>query len=121
MLTRLTRPGVLLWVEGAALLAASVVIYWQRGLNGWLFALLLLAPDLAMLGYLAGKESGAAVYNLFHVTLWPLALAVYGWVDGSDTTLMLGLIWLAHIGMDRLAGYGLKYPADFKETHFNRL
>ena len=29
----------------------------------------------------------------------------------------LSLIWTAHISMDRMLGYGLKYPASFKFTH----
>jgi hypothetical protein len=30
-------------------------------------------------------------------------------------------VWFAHIGMDRLLGYGLKYPTDFKDTHLQRV
>lgn len=29
--------------------------------------------------------------------------------------------WLAHIGADRLLGYGLKYPSSFKDTHLQRV
>jgi len=29
----------------------------------------------------------------------------------------VSLIWIAHISMDRMLGYGLKYPASFKFTH----
>jgi len=33
----------------------------------------------------------------------------------------VGLIWLVHIGADRLLGYGLKYPTGFKDTHLQRV
>jgi hypothetical protein len=26
-------------------------------------------------------------------------------------------VWIAHIGFDRLLGYGLKYDTAFKDTH----
>ena len=39
----------------------------------------------------------------------------------SETAAKVALIWLAHIGMDRLLGYGLKYPSAFKDTHLQRV
>ncbi len=32
----------------------------------------------------------------------------------------LALVWFAHIGFDRMVGYGLKYPTDFFDTHLRR-
>jgi hypothetical protein len=32
----------------------------------------------------------------------------------------ISLIWLAHISFDRLMGYGLKYPGEFRRTHIQR-
>lgn len=46
---------------------------------------------------------------------------VYGLLRDDGLVLSLCLIWLAHIGMDRMLGYGLKYPTDFKDTHLGRL
>ncbi len=115
------RPAVLLRMEGAALLATSVVLYWVTG-ESWLwFALLLLAPDVSMLGYLAGPKVGAAAYNLFHAYPLPAALALYGLLAGSPLALSLALIWFSHIGMDRVVGYGLKYPTGPKDTHLQRV
>jgi len=31
------------------------------------------------------------------------------------------LIWLAHIGIDRALGYGLKYPTFFRDTHLQHV
>ncbi|MBA2694130.1 MAG: DUF4260 domain-containing protein [Rubrobacter sp.] len=113
--------GATLRVEGGALFLASVALYGANG-GGWLlFVVLLLAPDLSMLGYLAGVRTGAAVYNVFHAYPLPAALALYGVFTSGGVALSLALIWLAHIGVDRMVGYGLKYPTDFKDTHLNRV
>lgn len=113
----LTRPTLLLRVEGLALLSGAVAFYAHHGESWLLFALLLLAPDLSMLGYLAGTRVGAATYNLAHTTTLPIALAIAGlWLD-SNFMIALAAIWLAHLGMDRALAYGLKYPTHFKDTH----
>ena len=117
----MTMPAILLRCEGAALLAGSTVLYREYGGSWLLFALLILAPDLAMLGYLAGPRIGAVTYNVLHTVALALPLAVYGAVVDERWALSAGLIWLAHIGFDRLAGYGLKYPSAFKETHLARV
>ena len=117
----IARPRVLLRLEGAAVLALAVAGYRASGGNWWLFALLLLAPDLAALGYLAGNRVGAATYNLVHTYVLPLALLGYGLWGASPLALSLALIWLAHLGMDRAVGYGLKYATAFKDTHLGRV
>jgi hypothetical protein len=111
----------ILRLEGAAALAASVALYAHAGLSWPLFALLILAPDLAMLGYLIGPRAGAAVYNLVHTYALALPLALAGYWLASPLALALGLIWIAHIGMDRMFGYGLKYPSGFRDTHLGRI
>jgi hypothetical protein len=111
----------LLRLEGAALCLAALAGYWLSGASWWLFAILILAPDLSMLGYLKGPRVGAYAYNCFHVTLWPLALLVGGYLAGSALCVSIGLIWLAHIGIDRALGYGLKLPTDFRDTHLGRI
>jgi hypothetical protein len=70
-----------------------------------------------MLGYLRGTRVGAAVYNLGHSYPLPAAMSLAGAVWHHPLTLALGLLWLAHIGMDRLARYGLKYDVSFQHTH----
>ena len=117
----LSRPALMLRVEGATLLAGSVLLYWMGGGSWWLFALLLLAPDLAILGYLAGPRVGAAAYNVFHSYPLPAALGLLGLFVGAPLAVSVALVWFAHIGMDRLVGYGLKYPAGFKDTHLQKV
>lgn len=116
-----TMPRLLLHLEGAALLAAAVLLYAQLGASGAAFLLLLLAPDLSMVGYLRGPVLGSALYNLAHTTTAPLLLAGLALLLAQEPLLALALIWLAHIGMDRMVGYGLKYPTTFKDTHLGRV
>ena len=117
----LARPAAMLRVEGATMLVGSVLLYWTGGGSWWLFALLLLAPDLSMLGYLAGSRVGAVAYNAFHSYPLPAALGIFGMLAGAPLAVSVALVWFAHIGMDRLLGYGLKYPTGFKDTHLQRV
>jgi hypothetical protein len=118
---RFLRPAALLRVEGVALLVLSVLLYRVNG-GGWLmFGVLLLAPDLSMLGYLAGPQVGAAIYNTFHTYAMPAVVGALGMIFASPLTVAVALIWFAHIGMDRTVGYGLKYPSSFKDTHLERV
>jgi hypothetical protein len=110
-------PLVLLRLEGAALLAAAIYGYAEFGRSWLLFALLLLVPDLGMLGYIANPRIGAITYDLFHTSVGPMALLVVGIaVDGTSLT-AIAIIWFAHIGLDRALGYGLKYDDGFGSTH----
>ncbi len=111
----LGAPAALLRSEGALVLVAAVVAYHHLGGSWWLFAAFFLAPDLSMLGYLAGPRVGAACYNLVHTYLAPGALALIGAIDPS--VLPAAVIWFAHLGFDRFLGYGLKYPTTFGDTH----
>ncbi len=117
----LQSPSMLLRLEGAALLIGSLLLYIQLQASGWMFALLILAPDLSMLGYVAGVKLGSSIYNIVHIELWPIALIVYGLTASSAGVIPIGLIWLAHIGGDRLLGFGLKYPTEFKDTHLQHI
>ena len=111
----------ILRLEGAAALAAAIALYAHAGFSWPLFAILLLAPDLAMLAYLIGPRPGAAAYNLVHTYALSVPLALAGYLLASPIALALGLIWIAHIGMDRMFGYGLKYASGFSDTHLGRI
>lgn len=107
-------------LEGLVLLAASVAVYASN--PDWiLFAVLLLAPDLAMTGYLLGPRIGAITYNLAHLKILPLALGTIGLLTGNTLEIQLALIWFAHIGMDRALGYGLKLETGFSNTTLGKI
>ena len=117
----LTQPTHLLRLEEAALLILTLALY-HRLHAGWvLFAVLFLAPDLFMLGYLVGARVGSACYNFGHWIAVPLALLAYGLLATHPLACAIALIWLAHIFFDRMLGYGLKYPTAFKDTHLQRI
>jgi len=117
----LTRPALLLRIEEASLLAAAFLLYMHFHFSWWLFTALFLAPDLFMLGYLANPRVGASLYNLAHTLFVPLMLVFAGYRMHRPLLLAVSVIWIAHIAFDRLLGYGLKYPAHFKETHLQHV
>ena len=117
--------SAVLWqrTEGAGL-ALGVVLIAALAAPGWgapIWLAILLAPDLAMLGYLAGPRTGAALYNLVHLYALPFLLAAAGVALGSTGLIAGGGLWLAHIGIDRALGYGLKLPSGFRDTHLGRI
>ncbi len=118
---KMSMPGMLLRIEGLTVLGTAVILYAQSGFSWWMFALLLLTPDLAMVGYVINKQVGSILYNIFHTYPLPTLLILLSFLINAPLALQLGLIWLAHIGMDRIFGYGLKYSTDFKATHMNRV
>jgi hypothetical protein len=110
-------PKAILRAEGAIVLAASLAAY-ARFDGGWaVLALLFLTPDVSMLGYIAGRKVGAFAYNLGHSYVLPAALGATGVLLSLHIASALALIWVAHIGFDRMLGYGLKYATSFGHTH----
>jgi hypothetical protein len=121
----LASPRSIVQLEGAALTLLGVYLF-ARGVDAghwswWLFAALILAPDLAILAFLIDKRLGAIAYNIVHAYVWPAALAAYGIVAEVHVPIGISLIWATHISIDRALGFGLKYPTDFKDTHIQRL
>jgi Domain of unknown function (DUF4260) len=114
-------PRRLLHAEGAFVFLAATLLYFHGDHPWWLYLLLALAPDLSMLGYLGGPRVGAAVYDTAHTYVLPVVVAALGVVFDVGNLTAVGLVWIAHIGVDRAVGYGLKYPTDFKDTHLQRV
>jgi len=114
-------PRTLLHLEGAVLFAAALALYIDSDFSLLALVLLFLVPDLSILGYAAGPRVGAACYDAVHTTAAPLVLGAIGLLSDGQVAVQVALIWLAHIGIDRALGYGLKYPAAFKGTHLQRV
>ena len=114
-------PRLLLRIEGAALALAALYTYYRVGASWWLFAALILVPDVSFAGYLLNTRIGAIAYNAMHVTLGPLTLGALGFLLPSFDLIAVALIWAAHVGVDRAFGYGLKYGAGFGFTHLGRM
>ncbi|WP_455660668.1 DUF4260 domain-containing protein [Pradoshia sp.] len=96
-------------------------MYIQLGFPVWLFFVLLLLPDITMIGYALNKSIGADVYNFGHSLIIPLLLAACYFLFSKDYLLIISLIWLSHICMDRLLGFGLKYKDSFNHTHIQKM
>ena len=112
---------ILLRLEGLTLFAGMVLLYAVWGGSWKVYVLLFLVPDLSFLAYLAGARFGAMVYNTAHSYMVPMVLMTLGFGLASPLTLSIAMIWLAHIGIDRALGYGLKYSAGFGFTHLGRI
>jgi Domain of unknown function (DUF4260) len=112
---------ILLRLEGLTLFAGMTLLYGVWGGYWWVYAVLFLVPDLSFAAYLAGPKIGAIVYNTAHSYMAPMTLMVTGFALASPLTLSIAMIWLAHIGIDRALGYGLKYNAGFGFTHLGRI
>ena len=114
-------PRVWLRVEGVAVLAAGAGLYLHLGGVPIALVPLLLAVDISMVGYLVGPGLGALVYNVAHNWAAGVAVLALAWWLGSPAIGLVGAILVAHTGLDRAAGYGLKYPTAFADTHLGRL
>jgi len=111
----------MLRLEGLVLFGGAAAFYGAQGGSWWLFAILFLAPDLSFAFYLAGRRAGAIGYNAAHATVAPAALLAAGFALSRPLAVSLATIWLAHIGFDRVLGYGLKYARGFVFTHLGRI
>jgi len=113
------EPRNFLRVEGLAVLGIALAGYFRLGGSVWLLVILALAPDLSMIGYLAGTRVGSLSYNVIHTYTLPLALGSLGFWADIRMALLVALIWAGHIGADRLVGYGLKFESGFNNTHLS--
>jgi hypothetical protein len=111
----------LLRIEELALAALAVFLFRGLGYAWWWFAVLFLAPDLSMVGYIAGPRVGAVTYNLVHHKAVAVTVYIAGYFAHSHAMQLAGVIMLAHSSTDRVLGYGLKYPDAFKHTHLGTL
>ena len=114
-------PQLLLRAEGIALAALALALYYRLGASWWLFAILILAPDISFAGYLGGPRTGSIVYNAFHTMTVPFVLAIAGLFLPWFLAVEIALIWTIHIGIDRAVGFGLKYAVGFGFTHLGRM
>ena len=121
MTQKLTLPGLLLRLEGTAVLLTALYLYHSLNLSWLTFAIFLLAPDISAIGYLINTRIGSITYNIAHIYILPLIIVTLALFLNWSLGFQIALIWTAHIGMDRLFGYGLKYPDNFKHTHLNQV
>jgi hypothetical protein len=113
------KPRLWLRLDGAVLLVASIFLFAWTHQHWWIYPLLLLVPDIFMIGYVYNTRIGAFLYNVGHSYFLPSLLILCGWHHPLAEA--IGFIWLGHVGWDRFFGYGLKYDTNFKHTHLGDL
>jgi hypothetical protein len=111
----------ILRMESAAVGVLGIVAFLSLGGSPLVLIPALLAPDLSMLGYLAGPRVGAVTYNLVHNWALPVGLALLAIAIGQLWPLLAATALAAHVGWDRALGYGLKLPTGFKDTHLGHI
>lgn len=109
--------GLILRAEQVAIFAAGLAIWISRDGSLLLIVPALLAPDLSAIGYLSGPRLGAITYNAAHNLVVALSAMGLGWWAGIEGLVLAGAVLLAHVGMDRSLGFGLKRATSFNDTH----
>ncbi len=107
----------ILKLEEAAMFGSCLYGLILLKVEWWCYVLLLLGPDISMLGYLAGNKTGAVCYNIFHHKGLAVIVFALGIYSQSSLLQIIGLILFGHSSMDRTIGYGLKYFDGFGHTH----
>ncbi len=114
-------PNALLRMEALVLLIGGILLFANAGGVWWVFLVCLFVPDLSAIPYMINLRVGAVSYNLVHTYAMPLVLLFAALSSENTALVQIAAIWLAHIGMDRVIGYGLKYASGFKDTHMQRV
>ncbi len=107
----------LIKLEEAAMFGLSIYLFSLLGLPWWWFPLLILVPDIGMIGYVVNSKVGAITYNLTHHRLVAIVVLLVGFYHGSVWVEMAGIVLFGHAAMDRVFGYGLKFSDSFHHTH----
>lgn len=82
----------LLRLEELALFLFAGVLFSTLPYAWWLFAALLLAPDLAMAGYAFGPAAGAIAYNVVHHRALALGLYAAGALAATPWISLIGVV-----------------------------
>lgn len=103
--------------EELGMFCLSILLFNILGYSWWLFLLLILIPDISMLGYLVNPKTGAILYNIFHHKGIAILLYLIGTLSFNYSLILAGIIIFGHSSIDRFLGFGLKYTDSFKHTH----
>jgi len=108
-------------LEELAMFGLGIYLFSLLPYNWWWFLVLILSPDIGMLGYVFGNKQGAFLYNIFHHKGLAIVLYVLGIYFSIPLIQLIGVILFSHAAMDRVFGYGLKYDKGFKFTHLGEI
>lgn len=108
-------------LEEAAMFLLGVWAFSLLPFAWWWFLVLILAPDISMVGYSMGDKAGALLYNLFHHKGVAILVFFTGLWLHHEIVELTGIILFSHSSMDRFFGYGLKTSEGFGYTHLGRI
>jgi len=111
----------LIHLEEAAMLIVSIYALYLLKVDWWYYILLLLGPDISMLGYAGGNKAGAICYNIFHHKAVAILVLLAGFIYDIWILQVIGILLFGHSSMDRMFGYGLKLFTGFKHTHLGKI
>ncbi len=104
-------------LEEAAQFIIATLLFYKMEYAWWVFPVVILLPDLSMIGYLINTKWGAILYNFFHHKALAIFIFILASYLSDNTLKAIALVLYAHSSMDRIFGYGLKFPDSFKNTH----
>lgn len=108
-------------LEEILMFVLGIYLFSLLNFEWWWFLVLILAPDIGMVGYAFGNKIGALAYNLFHHKGLAIAIYLLGSYFTEPWLQLTGIILFSHAAMDRIFGYGLKYDKGFKFTHLGEI
>lgn len=111
----------LLKLEELALMVLGIFMFGLLGYQWWLLPVLILTPDVSMVGYLFGPKVGAICYNIAHHRGVAILLYFVGIYFMLPIVQLIGTILFIHTAMDRIFGFGLKYEKGFTFTHLGEI
>lgn len=113
--------NTILKIEELLMLIFGIYLFSLLEYQWWWFLVLILTPDIGMLGYLFGNKVGAFTYNIFHHKGIAIAVYLLGIYFELPLYQLVGVILFSHAAFDRVLGYGLKYEKGFKFTHLGEI
>ncbi|MFL0353846.1 DUF4260 domain-containing protein [Xanthomarina sp. GH4-25] len=108
-------------LEEVLMFVFGVLAFNQLDFAWWWFLVLILLPDVSMLGYLINSKIGAFTYNVFHHKGVAIGVYLLGVYFQNEMLQLIGIILFTHASMDRVFGYGMKFTDGFKHTHLGKL
>ncbi len=108
-------------LEELGLFILAIYLFSLLNFEWWWFLVLILAPDLAMLGYIFGNKNGAFFYNIFHHRGIAILVYILGCYLKMELLQLIGIVLFSHSSMDRMFGYGLKFESGFNYTHLGKI
>jgi len=108
-------------LEELAMFVLGILAFNQLHFTWWWFLVLILTPDIGILGYIVNTKIGGVVYNVFHHKGLAILIYFIGTYLQNDILKLIGIILFSHASFDRIFGYGLKHLDNFKNTHLGQI